>query len=320
MMEYLKSVLGIRVVYGDGEIVGVPNYIHARYRLQEVSLDGKKAVFVYPKTELEAIDVIKKHLKRIQLAMEASAILVLDHLTCRQKQYLLRDHIPFVVDGKQIYLPFMAVYLQQRADSEKPEITEILPSAQLLFLYYVYHGCGELLTSDAAEALVFTATSISRASRQLEDLGLVQTEKRGVQKVVYSEKKPRELFEAAKGYLVNPVKRTIYVPKAEIREKQLMSGYSALSEYSMLNPPAVECYAAKSITAWGKNASGRLQNSEDQCAVELWRYDPGKLSNGESVDRLSLALALREDTDERIEEAVEEMLADVWREIDGKRN
>ncbi len=66
MMEYLKSVLGIRVVYGDGEITGVPNYIYSRYRLQEVSLDGKKAVFVYPKTELEAIDVIKKHLKRIQ--------------------------------------------------------------------------------------------------------------------------------------------------------------------------------------------------------------------------------------------------------------
>ncbi len=110
------------------------------------------------------------------------------------------------------------------------------------------------------------------------------------------------------------------MPKAEIKEKLLVSGYSALSEYSMLNPPAVECYAAKSITTWEKNASGRLQNSEDQCAVELWRYDPGKLGNGEKVDRLSLALALKEDTDERIEEAVEEMLADVWREIDGKRD
>ena len=36
-------------------------------------------------------------------------------------------------------------------------------------------------------------------------LGLVQTEKRGVQKVVYPEKEPRELFETAKSYLVNPV-------------------------------------------------------------------------------------------------------------------
>ena len=26
-MEYLKSVLGIRVVYGNSEITGLPNYI-----------------------------------------------------------------------------------------------------------------------------------------------------------------------------------------------------------------------------------------------------------------------------------------------------
>ena len=102
MMEYLRSVLGISVAYDDGEITKVPNCIHARYHWQKVSLDGKKAVFVYPKTELEAIDVIKKHLKRIQSALGTSAILVLDHLTYRQKQYLLRAHIPFVVDGKQI--------------------------------------------------------------------------------------------------------------------------------------------------------------------------------------------------------------------------
>jgi hypothetical protein len=31
-------------------------------------------------------------------------------------------------------------------------------------------------------------------------------------------------------------------------------------------------------------------------------------------------LALREDRDERVEEIVEEMLAQLWRDIDGKRN
>lgn len=47
---------------------------------------------------------------------------------------------------------------------------------------------------------------------------------------------------------------------------------------------------------------------------------PENLQVEDCVDRLSLALALREDRDERIEEAVEEMLSDVWREIAGKRN
>ena len=44
----------------------------------------------------------------------------------------------------------------------------------------------------------------------------------------------------------------------------------------------------------------------------MWRYNPCKLSNGSVVDELSLALALREDADE--------MLDNLWRRIDGYRN
>lgn len=62
---------------------------------------------------------------------------------------------------------------------------------------------------------------------------------------------------------MNPVKRTIYVPKREIKEKLLLSGYSALAEYSMLNPPAAEYFAAESIAAWNKSSSGKLHNSDD---------------------------------------------------------
>ena len=118
----------------------------------------------------------------------------------------------------------------------------------------------------------------------------------------------------------NPIKRTIYVPRAEINDQLLLGGYSALSEYTMMNPPAVECFATDSISALEKAASGKLHNSEDQCEVQLWRYNPRKLATGNSVDRLSLALALDKDRDERVEEAVEEMLEQIWRDIDGQRN
>lgn len=319
-MEYLNHVLGIRVVYQDDTLKSMPNFIYARYRVKKVTLDGKEAVFIYPRTELDSVNVIKKHIERIQRIEAAPVVLVLERLTYRQKEYLLRDHIPFIVEGKQIYLPFMAVYLQERGDGEKQTATAMLPSAQLLLLYYIYHGCGELLTSDASWSLSFTATSISRASRQLEEMALIQTEKRGVQKVIFSDKTPEELFTLAKGYLSNPIKRTIYIPKTEIKEKLLISGYSALSEYTMLNPPGIGCRATNCVAMWEKVSSNKLQNSDDQYAVELWRYDPKKLADGDCVDRLSLALTLREDRDERIEEAVDEMLAQVWRDIDGKRN
>ncbi|MBQ9416662.1 MAG: MarR family transcriptional regulator [Clostridia bacterium] len=320
-MEYLKYVLGIKTVYQENKnMQSLPNYILARYDVKTVTLDGVRAAFVYPKNELDSVNTVKKHLDRIRTILDAKPVLVFDRLTFRQKEYLLRDHVPFIVEGKQIYLPFMAAYLQERCDGEKRNDKSLLPSAQLLLLYFIYQGCGEILTSDAARALGFTATSISRASKQLDETGLLKTQKRGIQKVLYSDKMPEKLFEEARRYLMNPVKRTVYVPKKDVKGRALFGGYSALSEYSMLNPPAVECYATDSISRWDKSMSGTLQNENDQCAVELWRYDPKKLADGKCVDRLSLALALQDDKDERTEEAVEEMLAQVWRNANGKRN
>ena len=100
----------------------------------------------------------------------------------------------------------------------------------------------------------------------------------------------------------------------------LESGYSALAEYSMLSVPNVRCYAAERISQWKDVMTNGLQNSQVQVAVEMWRYNPRKLSTRNAVDKLSLALALREDADERVEEAVEEMLKELWRKIDGYGN
>jgi len=130
---------------------------------------------------------------------------------------------------------------------------------------------------------------------------------------------PEVLFQKAEETLLNPVKRTVYVPKEYIGADMLVSGYSALAEYSMLSAPAVECYATDKISQWKNVMTNRLQDSKTQVAVEMWRYDPRILATGHSVDALSLALTLKDDTDERVEQAVEELLSEVWRKIDGRK-
>ncbi len=319
-MEYLKKVLGIQVVEQQSHFAHLPNFIRTRYELKKVALDGRKAIFLIPKTELEQMETLKKHLLRIQKNEGCPVVLVMQKITFRQKEALLREKIPFVVEGKQIYLPFLAVYLQERCDAEKQPRKEILPSAQMLLLYFIYHGAKDLPTSQAAKDLKLTPTSISRASRQLEELNLIQTKKVGVQKFLLSDRSPKELFQTAKSSLADPVKRTVYIPKNELGPKPIRSGYSALAEYSMLNPPLVACYAAGSISQWKSVLSNQLQDSQTQVAVQLWRYDPRKLSTQGTVDTLSLALSLKDDAEERVEEAVEEMLHDVWEEIDGYRD
>ena len=319
-MEYLNKVLGIEVTYEDMEFKHLPNFIVTRYRLQMASMNGKKVIFLYPKTELDQIAVLKKHIARIQKNENKPIVLVLNKLGFRQKEYLIRERIPFIVEGKQIYLPFMALYLQERCDAERKSREVILPSAQMLLLHFIYVGGQELSTSQAAKDLELTPTSISRASRQLEDMGLLHIRKVGVQRILYSEDSPKMLFQKAGDTLLNPVKRKVYIPKELVGTDLLESGYSALAEYSMLNAPNVRCYAAERISQWKDVMTNSLQNSQVQVAVEMWRYNPRKLSTRNTVDELSLALTLREDADERVEEAVEEMLNELWRKIDGYRN
>ena len=140
----------------------------------------QKMIFLYPKTELEQIEVLKKHNARIQKNENLPVVLVLKELSFRQKEYLIREKIPFIVEGKQIYLPFMAVYLQERCSAEKKTREEILPSAQMLLLHFIYGGAQELSTSQAAKDLELTPTFISRASKQLEEMGLLHIKKEGV--------------------------------------------------------------------------------------------------------------------------------------------
>jgi len=318
-MEYLDKVLGIKVTYENMEFTHFPNFIATRYRLQAVSMNGQRAIFLYPKTELEQIEVLKKHIARIQKNEKLPVVMVLKELAFRQKEYLIREKIPFVVEGKQIYLPFMALYLQERCNAEKQLRDEILPSAQMLLLHFIYGGAQEMSTSQAAKDLELTPTSISRASKQLEGMGLLRTKKMGVQKLLMTEDSPKALFQKAEGKLLNPIKRTVYIPKEFVGTNLLESGYSALAECSMLNEPNVKCYATEKISQWKDVMTNNLQDSQMQVAVEMWRYNPRKLSTQNIVDELSLALALREDVDERVEEAVEEMLNELWRKIDGYR-
>jgi len=320
-MDYLKQLLGIQVRYIRAASHPVlPGYLSSRYTMKKAKLEGIDAVFVHVSDELEPTDVLKKHLGQIEVIFGAKAVLVLDRMTYRQREYLLRSRIPFVVEGKQVFLPFLAIYLQNRCDGELPEAETLTPAAQVLLLHYIYSGCGEMKTSDAARTLSFTPMSISRASKQLERIGLLETKRIGVEKMMFCTKSPRELFKEAGSYWLNPVKRTVYLSKKEVGGELLFSGESALCTLSALNHPRIVCYASGNVSSLGKSASPTLLDGNEQCAVELWRYDPKRLSTGDTVDPLSLALAFREGADERIEGAVDEILERTWKEIDGKGN
>src|SRR5660397_140392 len=110
--------------------------------------------------------------------------------------------------------------------------------------------------------------------------------------------------------------RAVSPATVRIRESRLpldsrtVAGDTALAALSMLVPPKEPVYALGS-QAWKKIANNVEQipvEDVETCRIQLWCYDPALFARGGRVDCFSLYLSLRDEEDERVEAALEEMM------------
>lgn len=311
-MDYIENTLGIKVHYQPwNHTEELPYYLLDRYEFQQVTLESVRTLFLYPKMELDQLASVKKQIAKIQKFDPLPVVIVLKNISRNRLQYMLAAHIPFIVPDKQIYLPFMGIVLQNRFCAESIQTERLQPSAQVLFFYYLYQKKKQIYLSDVSKKLGFSRMTITRAVRQLEQTALFTTEKDGVPKILAGKYTVRELYDKMQPYLTSPVRKTIYVDRQVTLPPRRIAGMSALSQMSIINPPEIPCYAinGKKAVLTGTDV---LMDASAQVKVELWKYDPDILAGNDAVDPLSLALTLKDDPDERIEEAVEVLLNKIW--------
>ena len=99
-MEYLNKVLAFNVKQDDVDFKHLPNFIVARYHLQMAFMNKQKAIFLYPKTKLERIEVLKKHINRIQENENLPVVLVLKDLFLQGERIFDSRENPLCCRGK----------------------------------------------------------------------------------------------------------------------------------------------------------------------------------------------------------------------------
>jgi DNA-binding MarR family transcriptional regulator len=313
-MKYIAETLGIEIhVELWGGVTGLPYYLTDRYEFKKAVLEGVHCLFLTPKSELDTLNALKKHIVKVHEIEPLPIVLELDSITAWRRKSLIEARIPFVAQGCQIYLPFLGVALAERFKTGVPPSETLMPSSQLLFFHCLYHNEPELYTNGIADKLRLSVMQISRAVKQLQALDLISMRKDGVRVVISVMENRRDLFENARQHLLNPVRKKVYAEFSAIPDGLPQSGLCALSGLSMLNPPAVRTFAF-----FGKagelTVSDTLIDSNMQAEVEVWRYDPTILSdNADMVDTLSLIASMQADDDARVERAVEVALSEVWR-------
>lgn len=236
-----------------------------------------------------------------------------ENITRAQRDALIGHRIPFVADDKQMYLPFLGIAIHNSFRKKKEIKTEkMMPVTQSLFLYLIYECKNKkIMKKQAAEYLNVTKTSITRASEQLEKMGLICQKTDGKECYMWTEDSGYQLFIKAKRYLINPMQKSFVVENLNQFTDMPVSGESALSNYSMLNPSVIESVAidksmAKEYTF--KKIDERWEDNKDMIRIEFWKYNPDRFSKNGMVDPISLCMSLSDVEDERVEGSIEEML------------
>ena len=312
-MEYLAKTLGIDIYLENwNKDASLPYYLSDRYEFRKADFQGVDCIVMTPKGELDTLTAIKKHIDIVNAIEPVPALLELNSISSWRRKSLIGARIPFIVTGSQIYLPFLGVVLTEQFTENDVVKETLMPSSQLLFFSYLIQGEREMYSNGFAKRLGFSDMQISRSVKQLTTLGLMNMKKDGVRIVISGAKPHNSLYELAKPHLLDPVRKRIYVDYEEVPGGLLLSGLSALSKVSMLNSPETNTYAF-----YGKlsdlRGTNKLIDQSTQVEVEVWQYNPLLLSsNHETVDTLSLCTSMRNLDDERIDKAIDELLAQIW--------
>lgn len=148
----------------------------------------------------------------------------------------------------------------------------------------------------------------------LEDLGLCEKIADGSKrKVLHFHRKGIELWEQAGSVLASPVERKVYCDSLDTQEVYPVCGINALAHYTRLNPDPERMVMMETRLFRSLSEIGIIKNPNDfdgDIVIEVWKYPPvtGHKAKPMFVDRLSLALSLRDDTDARVEGEVEQLI------------
>jgi hypothetical protein len=314
---YLRETLHApaRLVPWPGE-ASLPGYLRGQYRFFEGTVADVHILFLRS-NEGPTPRVAKKHEQALLQQWDGPVAFAFDTITAYNRQRMIRDGLSFVVAGSQLYLPTVGVDLRERYKARGRGGDRLRPSAQVLFLHALAGDPSTLNTpSGFAKQLGYTPMAMGQALDQLEDVDLVSVRKVGRERLFDLAGDPAGLWLKAQPLLGSPVKRRRYVAgESGPAIDGMTAGLSALATYSSLTEPRVSTLALAAPEA--KNLpdirEGREPISADEADVEIevWAYPPRLLSGGPAVDRLSLYLALREDADERVQSALDEMMRGV---------
>lgn len=280
---------------------------------------GMNLLFLEPKKNNPTPRECSVTAERMLTIFGLPVVFILSSGPSYERQRLIDKNVYFVMGDKFAFLPTLVANERMRKTRPAKRLSLV---AQYTLLYHLQVESLEGLSArDMTDKLPYSYESITLGLTCLEDLNLCEKVPNGPKsKVLHFLTKGRELWNKAQEYLVDPVEKRIYCDSLNSDIKYTICSINALSHYSWLNPDdsRMIMMGKKELQKLIDNKSLFNMNEFDgRVMIEVWKYpvvsSPG--STSEWVDKLSLAISLREDPDARVEGEVLRVINEIeWKD------
>lgn len=319
IQAYLCEVLGTSTALRTWPgAAAVPFFLTDRFDLFEVTLLDRPVVIALDKTPgTLSPSELAARLETLRTKAEL-VVYAAERLSFRERRALIQYKVPFVVPGNQLYLPPLGLdlreYLPRRAGDGK--VATLKPSAQALLI------CGllarpwnrEVFPAKIARDLDYTVMTASRAANEIAAVGLADVSHKPQRGnplyLVFKAPNPTEVWRHAEPVVTSPVIRKVWVDQLPEGLNARVAGADSLARHTMLTPPAHRVYAVKRedwVAARKTHpALEDLGKDANRIELEIWSYSPS-LAPGAEVDPYSLIASMRDDADERVQQALDEL-------------
>lgn len=308
--KYLKSAAGLEIVVSDARgVLRLTPMVASLYHFARCKADGisfglllwREDALVKPTpAAVEShVRLVSEQLGGIPVVYAAKRIVSYNRLR------LLARRIPFVVPGRQLYLPFLNMVMTEVGTKKVKEFSSLGVAAQMILLAYLNRQNDGVSIAEAVGLTEYTRVSVMKAFDELEYFGLAMRD-HATHKLVFAEDR-KGLFEKARPLMRNPKRRTLFLDGFPEGLVTVRAGTDALSDISMIAPGTSREYAALSSDVLKRTDLVEVPRESAAVRLELWHYRPAFVY-GDRIDPLSLCLSLADEKDDRVQGEVEEVL------------
>lgn len=289
------------------------------YKFYDGEFHGMPLLFAEPKGKVATPRCLSVTANNLTSLLQLPIVFLLPTCPAYERQRLIDKDVYFVVSEKYVHLPMLLANERVRKTKQAKTLT---PVAQYLLLYHLQIGSIKgMAARDIEDKIPYSYASITLGLTCLEDLGLCKkVTEASKRKVIHFDMKGMNLWEQAQPFLVNPVEERIYCDGLLSDDSFPECGINALAHYTRLNPDPERTImmSVKQLRNFkSSEALVRPNEFDGNIIIEAWKYPPVTAIGvkAEWVDKLSLAISLREDEDPRVEGEVERLINETeWKD------